>query len=79
MKHGCYKGEDGRETWWEDGKLHRLDAPAVIDPNGDMSWYVQGKCVAALEEEELVIRIPMSSDSYNRIMRLYVKGYSFRD
>ena len=29
--------------YWKDGKLHRLDGPAIIYANGDQEWYVEGK------------------------------------
>jgi hypothetical protein len=30
---------DGTQLWWQDGKLHRLDGPAVIHSNGTRLWY----------------------------------------
>jgi hypothetical protein len=33
---------DGRLEWRVDGKLHRLDGPAVIWADGGQSWYVDG-------------------------------------
>lgn len=31
------------EVWFEDGKVHRGDGPAVILPDGVARWYVHGK------------------------------------
>lgn len=33
---------DGIERWYEDGKLHRLNGPAVIGPDGREIWYKDG-------------------------------------
>jgi hypothetical protein len=33
----------GTRVWRENGKLHRLDGPAVIYPNGIEMWYKNGK------------------------------------
>ena len=34
---------DGEESWFKDGKWHRIDGPAKIDPNGLEVWYKDGK------------------------------------
>jgi hypothetical protein len=34
---------DGSEQWWVDGKLHRLDGPALNYANGTQEWWVDGK------------------------------------
>jgi hypothetical protein len=33
-----------RETkvWFEDGKVHRADGPAVVSPDGVERWYING-------------------------------------
>ncbi len=31
------------QIWFEDGKVHRADGPAVISPDGVERWYVHGK------------------------------------
>lgn len=33
----------GAERWHEDGKLHRLDGPAVTHPDGTTEWWVNGR------------------------------------
>jgi hypothetical protein len=34
----------GTKKWFnEEGKLHRLDGPAVEWADGDMSWWINGK------------------------------------
>ncbi len=33
---------DGMITWWQLGKIHRLDGPAVIYPNGVREWCRHG-------------------------------------
>ena len=34
---------DGEKLWFQDGKLHRTDGPAVEHPNGTKEWYLNGK------------------------------------
>jgi hypothetical protein len=34
---------DGTQFWLLDGKLHRVDGPAVIWTNGNQFWYFRGK------------------------------------
>ena len=36
-------GAGGRQEWRVDGRLHRLDGPAVIDADGYQAWYVDGQ------------------------------------
>jgi hypothetical protein len=38
-----FVGDDGSETWKEDGRFHREDGPAVIYPSGTMIWYRHGQ------------------------------------
>lgn len=33
----------GDKYWYLNGKLHRLDGPAVEFANGDKHWYLNGK------------------------------------
>jgi hypothetical protein len=42
LRSGCTKYQDGLEEWYEDGKLHRIDGPAIIEPNGVRRWYQNG-------------------------------------
>lgn len=37
-----YTRENGDRVWELEGKLHRLDGPAVIHLNGDMEWWING-------------------------------------
>lgn len=34
---------DGTELWFYEGKLHRIDGPAIITRTGDESWYNYGR------------------------------------
>ena len=34
---------DGNKFWYLNGKLHRVDGPAVEYSNGDKFWYLNGK------------------------------------
>ena len=35
---------DNRTEWYMNGKLHRIDGPAVEYTNGTKYWYMNGKC-----------------------------------
>ena len=35
--------DNGDIKWYLDGKLHRVDGPAIIRANGDQEWYLDGK------------------------------------
>lgn len=32
----------GTQVWFEDGKVHRADGPAVLSPDGVERWYING-------------------------------------
>ena len=34
---------DGTQVWWVDGKLHRIDGPAIIHADGSQQWRVDDK------------------------------------
>ena len=36
-------GWTGREAWFNDMCLHRIDGPAVTSPSGSTYWFVNGK------------------------------------
>jgi hypothetical protein len=38
---GCVEGIDGAKEWYKEGKLHRLDGPALEYNNGSKSWYIE--------------------------------------
>jgi len=42
MKNGKYTDEYGTKRWYQNGKLHRDNAPAVIWASGDEYWYQNG-------------------------------------
>lgn len=39
---GPVTDSDGTQKWYQDGKLHRDDGPAVIYPDGTQYWYQNG-------------------------------------
>ena len=39
---GMITYDDGTQEWREDGRLHRLDGPAVIHDSGYQAWWVDG-------------------------------------
>jgi len=43
MKNGHYFTEENDEVWVQNGKLHRLDGPAVIYSSGYHVWYQNGR------------------------------------
>ena len=36
--------DNGDKSWWLDGKLHRIDGPAVEWFDGTKYWYLDDKC-----------------------------------
>jgi hypothetical protein len=42
LRSGCTKYQDGLEEWYEDGKLHRINGPAVEGADGSRLWYQNG-------------------------------------
>lgn len=58
--------KDKTQCWYVDGKLHRVDGPAVIWPNGQMWWcldhviYSDNRSfqeAAGLSDEEMTVMI----------------------
>jgi len=43
IKYEVYVQEDGSKEWYLNGKLHRLDGPAVEYADGSKFWYLNGK------------------------------------
>ena len=38
--------EFGNKFWKNsEGQIHRTDGPAIVWPDGDTSWYVNGECL----------------------------------
>lgn len=48
--NGYYKALDGTERWYKEGKLHRIDGPAVVISDKTKLrinleyWYIEGIC-----------------------------------
>ena len=40
---GLFVTNDGTKQWYENGKLHRLDGPAIEWSNGGKKWYDNGQ------------------------------------
>jgi hypothetical protein len=40
---GLFIRENGTKEWYLDGKLHRLDGPAIEHANGSKFWYFEGR------------------------------------
>lgn len=38
--------------WYSDGVLHRLDGPAIVFPDGRLTWWVDGKQIPVNTQEE---------------------------
>ena len=34
---------NGDRSWYQNGKLHRVDGPAIEWANGDRQWWINGK------------------------------------
>jgi len=45
---------DGDKYWYQEGKLHRTDGPAVEFANGTKLWYIEGKEYTKKEFIELL-------------------------
>ena len=43
----CIICEDGAKRWFLDGLLHRLNGPAIIHPDGEQWFYIDGKYIEA--------------------------------
>ena len=43
MKNGLEIDKLGHKYWYLEGKLHRVDGPAVEYANGDKYWYLEGE------------------------------------
>ena len=37
--------EYGIQRWYQNGKLHRTDGPAIICPDGKQQWYRNGRWI----------------------------------
>lgn len=46
---------DGRPTYFENGKLHRLDGPAHITEDGIQKWFIEDKFVKAVYPDGRVV------------------------
>jgi hypothetical protein len=45
-------GLDGLQWWFWRGRRHRsFDLPAVVKPNGDKEWWVDGRFQSSLDRE----------------------------
>ncbi len=43
MKNGKHTSNDGTQEWYQNGKRHRDDGPAMVYPSGTEVWYQNGK------------------------------------
>jgi len=43
MKNGLEIDEDGARRWYQNGRLHRTDGPAIEWANGHRSWHQNGE------------------------------------
>ena len=39
----CEVSPVGDKEWWLNGKLHRVDGPAIVCANGSKHWFLNGK------------------------------------
>jgi len=46
---GISSKADGYKAWFQNGKLHRLDGPAVEYADGDKWWYENGELISKQE------------------------------
>ena len=45
---------NGNKEWYYEGKLHRVDGPAIECANGDKAWYYEGKQIECNSTEEFI-------------------------
>lgn len=46
--------EDGSEEWYLEGKLHRVDGPAIIDAvTGDADWCIKHEYIACFDDFQM--------------------------
>ena len=64
---------NGDRFWYQNGKYHRLDGPAVEFVNGYRYWYINGK---RLTEEEFNKQIQKSTTCENRTV--IIDGVAYR-
>ncbi len=51
MKDGLITYSDGTKVWYQDGKRHQLDGPAIIHKNdGYKAWWYEGKLLEISQE-----------------------------
>jgi hypothetical protein len=42
MRNGMIIDKYGRKCWYQNGRRHRTDGPAIEYPDGDKHWYIRG-------------------------------------
>jgi hypothetical protein len=50
---------NGSKEWYIDGRLHRLDGPAIEWNDGDQEWYINGKRIDCNSNEEFLRIVKM--------------------
>ena len=45
---------NGSQLWFQNGKIHRLDGPAVIYADGTQRWYLNGEELSKAEHAKAV-------------------------
>ena len=51
---GVFTHSDGAAGWYSNGKLHRLDGPAIEYANGKKEWWVYGEEIKDLTSFNLL-------------------------
>jgi hypothetical protein len=54
IKDGLITWDDGAESWYQNGQRHNLDGPAIIYPNGDKRYFIDGK-EYSLDDYKLIL------------------------
>jgi hypothetical protein len=58
---GLVLKKDGSKLWYQDGKLHKEDGPAIELANGDKEWYFEGEKIKISSQEEFERIIKLKS------------------
>ena len=64
---------DGTQEWWQNGKLHREDGPAIIYPNGG-PWYQNGIDITDLVKSIITeYNLPTDYTQWSDTDKIFVK------
>lgn len=63
---------DGREEWYQDGRLHRVGGPAIVHADGSAEWYLHGQRFDSEEDHQNARELARHDD--HTLYRVSVPG-----